>query len=264
MLKDTCAYFRIFETEISAGHIPYLKGVRKVPHPFVLTPPLNGKTLYEPGEKLKIQLRLFGSAVQLLQYYVFVFQQIGKRGFGRADTLFEVLEFNAVIGNEVVPVITPDGKTMTADLPTLRVPAATEENFIGFQSVNLEFTTPVRIQEAGKVLLKKDNVTPAVILNGLYRRYLALAGLYGNGGFLDQKPDFPYEEIEVSSNSLAPFDWGRYSNRQKNYLDMSGLIGSISLSGNILPAIPWLLAGSRINMGKNTAYGLGQFRVVLS
>lgn len=261
LLKDQCSYFRIFETELKADHIPYLKGVRKVPHPFVLTPPVDGKTHYVKGDLLMIELKLFGSSVQLLPYYVYVFQSIGKSGIGKNNTTFRVVAFNAVSANGTrEEILSSDGNTVNmAPLP-LRLPGAFEDELTG-DSVTLNFVTPVRLQAMGKVILIRSNVTPPMLINGIIRRYLALAGLYGPDGFRELNPGLKFDLIAVEDNNLMVYDWGRYSNRQKTFLDMSGLTGSITLSGEIKEAIPWLLAGSFINMGKNTAFGLGQYTI---
>lgn len=262
LLKGNCSYFRIFETELAADHIPYLKGVRKVPHPFVLTPPIVGRTQYKTGDLLTIELKLFGSSVQLLPYYVYVFQFIGENGIGKNNTRFKVMGFNSISEEgSKIEVLSPDGKNVKTSLLPIQIPVPDVPDIQNTGSITMDFLTPVRLQGDGKVLLDGKKVSPPVLLNGITRRYLALSGLYGSDGFSEIKPGFKFDLIKVAENSLKIYDWGRYSNRQKTFLDMSGLTGSITLSGEIKEAIPWLLAGSFINMGKNTAFGLGQYTV---
>lgn len=265
LLKENCSYFRIFETELSADHIPYLKGVRKVPHPFVLTPPIDRKTRYEAGEHFEIELKLFGSSVQLLPYYVYVFRHIGEHGIGKNKTRFKVLNFTAIPAEgEEVEVVSPDGKNVQTGLTPLHIPMSETLMTENVETMTLEFHTPVRLQDEGKVIVDKRKVTPPMLLNGMVRRYLALAGLYGTNGFMEMKPGFKFDLISISENDLEFYDWGRYSNRQKTFLDMSGLIGSVTITGAIADAIPWLVAGSFVNMGKNTAFGLGQYTVTFN
>jgi len=262
ILKTNCSYFRIFETELSADHIPYLKGVKKVPHPFVLTPPIDRKTSYEAGDKLKIELKLFGSSVQLLPYYVYVFQYIGDNGIGKNNTRFKVVGFKTISSDgKEEEVLSEDGRSIKTVLAPTRIPHPEEVTRDGVESITLDFSTPVRLQGQGRVVLRSSNVTPPMLINGVMRRYLALAGLYGNDGFTDVNPGFKFDKIMITENKLKLYDWGRYSNRQKTFLDMSGMIGSITLSGEIRETISWLLAGSYVNMGKNTAFGLGQYSV---
>ncbi len=262
LLKGNCSYFRIFETELAADHIPYLKGVRKVPHPFVLTPPVDGKTRYTTGDLLKIELKLFGSSVQLLPYYVYVFQYIGENGIGKNNTRFKLSGFNSISDEGLNDeVLSADGKSVKTSFLPIRIPNRGEPDILKTESVTLDFITPVRMQGDGRVLLDGKKVTAPVLLNGITRRYLALSGLYGPDAFSEIKPGFKFDLIRITENNLKLYDWGRYSNRQKTFLDMSGLTGSITLSGEIKEAIPWLLAGSFINMGKNTAYGLGQYTI---
>jgi hypothetical protein len=36
IISSQCSYFNIFETEVEQHDIPFLKGVKKTPHPFVM------------------------------------------------------------------------------------------------------------------------------------------------------------------------------------------------------------------------------------
>lgn len=265
MLKDNCSYFKIFETELPVSEIPYMKGIKKVPHPFVLIPPINEQLRWNTGEILEIELKLFGSSVQLLPYFVYVFKNIGKIGLGKDNTQYELINFTNIAGNGWEhEVLAPDGENLSLDYKAISISEVLNTDLTGENRIQLNFTTPLRIQEMGKVVRKRDEITPKKLLINISRRYLALAGLYGKDGFVEEFPLFNFENISIVENNLQYYDWGRYSNKQKVYLDMSGFTGTITLTGELDEIIPWLKIGSQINMGKNSAFGLGKFEVTES
>lgn len=261
LLKQDCSYFKIFETELPVSHISYLKGIKKVPHPFVLEPPLDERLRIGAGEMLEMELKLFGSAVNLLPYYIFVFKNIGKTGIGFEKTKFSIEFFDNIHGEKRNPIILPGGEEIKLEYDSVRISEITEPLPAEVKRITLDFKSPVRFQENGKVIRWREGITPRLVILNTVRRYLALAGLYGTDGFVEGQPDFHFDEVTIADNSLNFYDWGRYSNRQKTYLDMSGLTGRITFGGNISRILPWLVLGSHINTGKNTAYGLGSYSI---
>lgn len=261
MLKRECSYFKIFETELPVSHISYLKGIRKVPHPFVLNPPIDERLRISAGEILEIELVLFGSSVNLLPYYVFVFQNIGKTGLGFEKTGYTIEEFTNVHLDGESKILIEGSADISLKFTPVKISQIVENLPEKVEKITLDFVSPVRFQEEGKVIKQRDRITPKLVILSTVRRYLALAGLYGTDGFVEGQPDFHFNDYNVSENSLNYFEWGRYSNRQKTWLDMSGLTGSITIEGNLERILPWVLIGSQINIGKNTAFGLGRYEI---
>ncbi len=264
MLKQDCSYFKIFETELPVSHISYLRGIRKVPHPFVLNPPADDRLRISAGEILEIELVLFGSSVNLLPYYVYVFQNIGKTGLGFEKTGYTIEEFTNVHLDGESKILIPGSGDISLKFTPVKTSQIVENLPEKMEKITLDFVSPVRFQEEGKVIKQRDKITPKLVVLSTVRRYLALAGLFGPDGFVDGQPDFRFNDFHISENSLNYFEWGRYSNRQKTWLDMSGLTGSLTIEGNVGRILPWLLIGSQINIGKNTAFGLGKFDITKS
>ncbi len=80
LLRERCLYFRVFETPNAAD----AKGPNaSAPHPFVIEPPLNHKTLFEGGDEFDCNLILFGEYVECLTYFIYAFDQMGRVGIGR-------------------------------------------------------------------------------------------------------------------------------------------------------------------------------------
>ena len=65
--------------------------IPKALHPFVLLPPLETKTRYEPGDFLVFDLTLIGRGSDFLPYFLYTFEQLGAwRGIGRERGRFAV------------------------------------------------------------------------------------------------------------------------------------------------------------------------------
>lgn len=56
---------------------------RDVPRPYAIVPPLDGRTCYEPGERLGFGLTLFGNALNLFPYVVMGLRQAEPGGLGK-------------------------------------------------------------------------------------------------------------------------------------------------------------------------------------
>jgi len=54
-----------------------------VPRPYVIQPPLDGKTDYAPGETLRFGLTMFARALNLFPYVVLAMQRLERSGLGK-------------------------------------------------------------------------------------------------------------------------------------------------------------------------------------
>jgi len=55
----------------------------KLPHPFVIEPPLNQKNKFPPRSAFEFDLILFGDMNKKLPYFVYAFREMGQLGIGR-------------------------------------------------------------------------------------------------------------------------------------------------------------------------------------
>ena len=78
LLRMRCAYPYIFDTPVPEG-ATRMRKYPQAPHPFVLLPPLETKTRYEPGDSLAFDLTLIGRGSDFLPYFLYTFEQLGAR-----------------------------------------------------------------------------------------------------------------------------------------------------------------------------------------
>src|SRR4029434_8497546 len=88
LLLHRCPYPYIFETP-PALHLPEVlqKRFRQAPRPYIFEVPL----IYRGEETLELGLVLVGRALDFLPYFLYVVQETGKSGLGRARVPYRLL-----------------------------------------------------------------------------------------------------------------------------------------------------------------------------
>lgn len=259
-----CAYARVFETPLPPDS-PVLKAQKNIPAPYIIHAPRDRRTHYRPGELISFRLTLFGWAVDALPYFLYAFQELGRRGLGRNRTSYElllvvyhdqqdghrslILRDNAISGdygrhyNEVSP----------------QWPALPHRTI---QRVSIRTETPMLIKYQGDVLRKPPPFH--VIIRTLLRRLSSLAVFYGPGQWeLDYRNWIEQSEaIRLTDHRTRWISWQRYSTRQKQRIPLGGVGGNISYEGDITPFIPLLRLGELIHVGKGAVFGQGAYSLI--
>jgi len=239
-----------------------LRGVKKVPHPFIIQPANNRQTQFEKGEQITVTVKIFGDAVKFFPFFAFTFLQMGKTGISVRRHKFTVREIiNVISDDEKIKVYDEESgnlKTKYKPYDNRNLLEINREN----NSVKLKFVTPLRIQINNSVIRKKEELTSEILMRAVFRRYKMITALYyGNNENTDFKPlleNLP----EISQNNLHYYHWERFSNRQKKKMEMSGFIGELELKGgNLQELLPYLVLSSLWNIGKNTVFGLGNYEL---
>jgi len=68
--------------------------------------------------------------------------------------------------------------------------------------------------------------------------------------------------MREENNQLYWYDWERYSSRHKVRMKFSGLMGTITYSGNIEEFLPLIFLVSYIHIGKGISFGLGKYKIL--
>lgn len=228
-----------------------------VPHPFVIQPPDETRQKYKPGEILTFSLILIGKAVELLPYFVYTFEELGKTGIGKGrggyklisvengkDTIYSIEEksLRSVSPDEIV---LPEKFDFTSDNPD--------------DLISLRFLTPARI------IYQRDLAVDLmfhILLRSLVRR-LGLLYYFHCG---NEEPSWDYKQlieeagkVTAENKSLKWYDWERFSSRQNVRMKMGGIVGKITYRGKIEQFLPVLKAGEILHVGKGTSFGLGRY-----
>jgi len=260
ILAPRCVYAYVFETSPHQG-TEALRLYRRVPHPFVIEPPLETRTTYAPGETLTFGLVLIGKAVEYLPYFVYTFEELGKSGIGKARGRYRLREVSRHDGTVIYrgedKVLGGDyGRESGEALMARGMKEGKREE--ATPRLALRFPAPLRLVFRGKLVstLKFHH-----LLRALLRRVSTLS--YFHCG---KKIDCDFqglieraEEIGTSDDSTRWVDWERYSSRQKTRMKMGGLVGSVTFEGAIEEFMPLLHLGEAVHVGKGTVFGLGKY-----
>jgi len=266
-IKDQCVYYSVFESP-NPGTLPELESP-KVPHPFVLEPPLEQQEQFPPGSTLTFNLILVGNAIHYLPYFIYTFDSLGKtggigkgrrEGQGRFQLLEVCDDFDAArqIYNGQTQMMTGDFKVLTAAGLTAQLPDRP------MSRLTLQFETPTRIKHQGKYVLLNNSISLnfQLLIENLYRRLFCLAFFHGEPA--NEHFAMPHAAgVTVAQNRLKWQDWERYSHRQRTRMKLGGFVGNITYTGELAPWLPLIKAGEVLHVGKATAFGLGKYRTFI-
>src|SRR5574338_320432 len=218
-------------------------------------PPWRGATL-DAGDRLAFGLTLFGRALAQQPLVLLAWQHALGRGVGAGEgraRLLRVVQEQAA-GERVLLDAergTAEPAEGEAPAPPARVPEA----------VTLRFVTPLRLQDNGRAL-GPDQVDARRLVVHLARRASLLAEFHGQGA-----PGFDFQALANHAATLAEArhltwrDWTRYSSRQGQKMQLGGLVGEWTLSGDLAPLWPLLHLGQWLHVGKEAAFGLGRYEL---
>ncbi|MDF9408715.1 CRISPR system precrRNA processing endoribonuclease RAMP protein Cas6 [Pelotomaculum isophthalicicum JI] len=263
LLKLNCPYAYIFETAPPPGS-EALRNYENVPRPFIIEPPLESKTDYRPGEKLRFNLILIGNAINYLPYFIVAFRELGEMGIGRMRKKYRLAEIRAVnpinheseivyhVGDQLVRNV---NLTLQSDIGKIMDGS---NGILGIQQVCLEFQTMTRIKFEEKFV---QRVEFHILIRNLLRRLSSLAYFHHDweldldfAGLIERAA-----EVRLIKNDTRWVDWERYSSRQENKMNLGGVVGRVEYEGDLGEFMPLLRLGELVHVGKGAVFGMGKF-----
>ena len=269
ILRLKCAYPYIFDTPIPESSTR-MRNYPRAPHPFVIEPPLETKTTYEPDSPLAFGLTLIGKAIDYLPYFIYTFERLGQHqgiGIGRGKFAVEKVGWINAEGAQK-EIYDGQKKVLTNSFRPLSLGdifLSQDAKLKTYNSdhVTVQYLTPTRITYNGQL-----HTTPEfhVIIRNLLRRLSNLS--YFHCGE-DLKLDFKgiierAEAIETRDGDVRWHDWERYSARQDTRMKMGGFVGSAEYRGELAEFLPFLKLGEKVHVGKGTGFGLGKYEIIAS
>lgn len=251
LLKHKCAYSYIFETPPPVD-TAIMRKYPRAPHPFVIEPPPEEKTVYEPGETLRFGVVLIGKAREYLPYFIYAFEELGNIGIGRGKGRYRIEE----ISSGVERIYTGETKTLRAPAP-LELP----EQDGPVSRITLKFLTPTRIKYNEQL---EPDPEFHVLIRNLLRRVSSLSYFHCQRELnLDFKGVIERAQaVRVVGKELKWIDWERYSARQDTRMKLGGFVGIMAFEGDITEFMPFLRIGEIVHLGKATSFGLGQYVIL--
>ncbi len=260
ILSKKCAYSYIFETPLSSDSSK-MRRYPFAPHPFVITPPLEEKRDYLPGEVLCFELLLIGKAIDFLPYFIYTFDELGRRGIGKGNgryRLEEVRVFHPRVKGRLIYSFRD--KILHSDFSVIGV-----NDLYSFNStpsvMKFKFLTPTRLKYDERLT---SDLQFHVLMRNLLRRISLLSYFHCNEDLVLDFKGLIEEARRISllRSELRWFDWERFSSRQSTRMYMGGFVGEVIFEGDFSRFIPFLLLGEYIHVGKGTSFGLGKYKIL--
>ena len=258
LIRDRCVYYYAFETPFTGGGNH--RGYAFAPHPFVVEPPEETQEIYEPPAALHAGLVLVGRALEYLPYFIYAFEETGRRGLGAGrgrTSLQQVLALGPGHGEERCVYRTDSGQ-LEPDYPVCSGPPADEP--LGTR-LRLRLRTPVRLKSAGRYSRRLDF---PLLVRALLRRASDLARFHcGSELGLDYRQWIERAAgVRETASEIRWHDWERYSQRQDQRMKLGGLVGEAEFAGEWQPFLPLLRLGADLHVGKGTGFGLGRYEIL--
>jgi len=261
LLKNKCAYAYIFETPFPQNFEEKTK-FRMVspPRPYILEPPFNSQVIFNPDDEFIFNLILIGRGIEYLPYFIFVFEELGKRGLGSRRGKYRLARVENMEGETIYHSDKLENKANQIDFQNIlnQYHVAKTNNH---SRITIHFLTPTRIV-IGDELCREVNFK--MYIANLLRRISLLSVFH-----CSEKLFFDYLEllqdadmIKTTALNLRWFDWERYSSKQKRMMKSGGFLGHISFSGELKKYLPFIKLGEYIHIGKQTSFGLGQYEII--
>lgn len=259
LLRENCVFPRIFDTAPPDGW-GRMPDQSKAPRPFVLEPPMD--VTYQPGQVIQFGLILMGYAAEYLPYFIFSFQELGKKfGIGKGRGRFRIAEVRSVSLDRSDQVYSGEHKLLK-DCTHITDMNAIYEHLKGYtpNSLTLDFVTPTRITRLGD-MVGGDEFRFEHLIRAIFRRASMLASLFcGSEWSLDYASLLEKaRKVKASNCGQSLRKWGRYSWRQQMRIAAEGFIGPVSLEGNLKEFLPFIKLGELIHVGKGTTFGMGKY-----
>ena len=245
---------------------------RDIPRPYIILPPLSEMRKYEPGETLQFGITLFGSIIQFLPYLMLSIDMLEAAGLGQrlAENRGQRGRFRIMTVENSNPISGERRTLYTKGQQLFQVPtvAVTEDDIrqraqqLPVDRITLTFLTPTRIVER-EHLLQRAAFAP--IIHRLLERLMALENAYGEGASMTMEELWALveqaEQIECSADHTRWSDVLSYSNRQKRFTPIGGLIGQATFTGNLASFSTYLVWGELVHIGKSCVKGDGWYRI---
>ncbi|WP_310460921.1 CRISPR system precrRNA processing endoribonuclease RAMP protein Cas6 [Sphaerotilus sp.] len=248
-LWRSCSYPALFETPPQPTQ--FAQRFTQVPNPYVIEPPASGARDLLAGEPLVWHMVLIGEpTLGRLPLIVHAWERALRQGLGPQRVTGELLAVERIdSAGEVATAVDADTGPHAEATPA---------------RVTLHFHTPLRLQHQGQVL-RPDQLDARTLLSQMLRRTNLVLDLH-----LGIRPA-PFDASALLAavvptltddrSGLRWQDWTRYSGRQRQEMNLGGVVGAWTLTGALGPFVPWLRLGQWLHLGKSATMGLGGYQL---
>jgi len=245
-------------------------GGEQRPRPYVVRPPADAVRRYDPGAALAFGLTLIGPAARLFPYLVMAAQAIEQSGLGRrlpanggrrgALQLAAIAAVNP-LSDARQPLYQRDhAQVQTPGLPIASADVVAYAATLPADRLTLQLRTPLRLIDGDRLVKRFD---PRPFVQRLAWRLDQLAVAYGGGAPLCDRAALAMQiaNLRLADDQTHWVDVVSYSSRSRQRTPIGGLIGQVTLAGDLAPLRELLVWGSLVHVGKNAVKGDGWYTI---
>ncbi len=261
---NLCPYGYIFETA-PPDESQVLRNFSEVPRPFIISSPADHRALIPAGEHFSFDLTLIGYGINFLPYFIVVFRELGRQGLGQMRGRYRLAKIEAVrpwggAGETILDAA--DELVVGVDLSFSTDRISDRITEFSANHISLRFLTPTRLKHDQHWVMSGPAF--AILINKLLGRISSLSYFHCGEKF---EADFRglierAKNVKIVSNETSWQDWSRYSGRQKQRVDMGGLVGQVTYEGELRDYLHILALGELVHVGKGTVFGNGQYQIL--
>ena len=258
MLKTSCVYSAVFETsEHNVKNTGYK--LSDYPRPFIIEPWFPVQNIVNPGDLFSCRVVVIGDALKYLPYFVLAFANLGRTGLGKSRGLFVVKKATCSFDPFRKTVFDGDSEQFVNSPETLTFDSFFR-NRRNKEEMELFFETPIRIKNESAIAKDLDF---ELLMKNLFRRITLLIDVCrGKPLELDFNALLSKaKSVETVTSDLYWYSWSRYSAKQKQAMEMGGMLGSIVFRGDLTPFEPFISLGQHLHVGKACTFGLGKYHL---
>lgn len=254
-----CPYRMLFAPDGEGGQSD-LHGLRDVPRPYAVQPPLDPQTQYAPGDTLTFGFILAGKATAYVPHILRAFEALGQMGLGLGQGKARLIAMESLdpLSGAALPLLA-DGTLQNQVLTTTGAQILAAALQLP-PTLTLRFLTPMRLKYDGQIATLPEC---HILVRTALRRLSQLCIFFGDGpwevAFADAIAQA--QQVRLRTCHTTMVDWGRTSGATGQHMNLSGFVGSADYA-NVAPEVRTiLLAGSLVHIGKASVFGHGAYVV---
>ena len=255
-LVEDCAYSNFFEGILPKDRA-FMALYDNVPQPFMLLFKQQEPTEIQAGTGFQFGMKLFGNSSNLFPYIAYSFLQMGEKGVGKEQIVFEL---DSIIQDNGLKLYEKGINKISKPKPKEIQPET-----IGIDShekVRVQFLTPVNIRKDGKTARE---LTFRILTEAALRRIVIINYFYGSGTVIGteliQKYLHQSEQVETVKDTTQYYSFNRYSGRQQRMVRLEGLSGALTFQNITSDLLGILKLSEQIGLGKSTSFGFGRINI---
>ena len=261
LMWQNCNYPAIFAPPPKAHKI---QNFSQIPPPYLVQADTVAQKSYQSGDQLVFSQVLAGSALQQLSLIILAWQRALQGNITKSGGSAILRQVAYCDPNHQTPVIVYQNDDKLRPHQAL-YSFHTEHNANAQDEIQIQLQTPLRVQKHSRVV-GPEKLRARDFLVSLLRRIELINTFYLHQPLFDDIMKYIHiaENFSLQTDPDQPLiwqDWARYSNRQRQKIQLGGITGNFILRGDIAPLLAYLKLGEYLHVGKNTVFGLGKYRI---